>query len=307
MSNSSKKDLETEFRNSYIQKCPHDAENPYCMVSNALIRDSSISPACRWLIIFLLSNKSNWRIEAGSIIAHLKGMPGYGRDNVYALLNEAIKSGYMKREEIIVKGLKRYNYFLSEKPKFKKSLPYPETPYTENQGTTEGSSLTSYEVRLDPEPSSMKKQQQRPRKKKKEGSEAKASVVVFSCLENLKLTDAMKESLCKKHEEAVLEKAVNRVLAWTTREDDTKALLHAIKEAETWVDGVNMEKVIEENKSYLNQLKRLDNQNVGIYRVDILSKGIEFSVGMQVTIFNIDDREFIVKVKDFITKNNKRK
>jgi hypothetical protein len=96
------------------------------MISRELIRDQSISPECRWLIIYLLANKDNWKIHLREIINHCKGQ--VGRDRVYEIVNEAIVAGYMCREKYLVKGLERVRYLVSESPKFKKSLPHPENP-----------------------------------------------------------------------------------------------------------------------------------------------------------------------------------
>ena len=111
---------------SSIERCPHDEEHPYTHVLNALIRDKSISPNCRMIIIFLLSNKNNWKIRIPHLINEFKGH--IGKELMYKLINEAIESGYMKREEYIENNLKRYKYFLSEKPKFKKFLRHPDLP-----------------------------------------------------------------------------------------------------------------------------------------------------------------------------------
>lgn len=118
-----------------IQRCEHDAENPYLQVSRALIRDNSITPACRWLIIYLLANTEKWVIKIKQIVGHLEGLPGYGRDNVYELVEEAVIAGYLKREEKVVNNLKRYKYFISESPKFKKCFLYPESQDTGPQDT----------------------------------------------------------------------------------------------------------------------------------------------------------------------------
>lgn len=118
-----------------IQRCPHDEENPYTQILNELIRDKSISPNCRMIIIFLLSNKNHWVIRIRQLCAEFKNY--LGRDVIYKLINEAIEAGYIKREEFIVNGLKRFKYFLSEKPKFKKCLPRPGFQDTENQDTKE--------------------------------------------------------------------------------------------------------------------------------------------------------------------------
>lgn len=152
-----------------IQRCPHDKENPYTMVLNSLIRDNSISPNCRWLIIYLLSNKEGWNIKVSQIVKNVKKF--IGRDSVYHLINEAIDSGYMYREEFNVNGLKRYKYYLSEnknlkihteKQKLKKCLPYPDPqdtdpPYTENQYSKESTKkeITSKEKTLTQSSSSL--------------------------------------------------------------------------------------------------------------------------------------------------------
>ena len=112
-----------------IERCPHDKENPYSMISNALIRDESISPNCRWLLIYLLSNKDGWRINFSQIRNHLKKF--MGRDSARAILDEAIEAGYIKREDEIEKishggALRRCKYILSESPKFKECLPRTE-------------------------------------------------------------------------------------------------------------------------------------------------------------------------------------
>src|SRR5271165_5466915 len=99
--------IDTDFE---IEECSHEPPTPYTIVPNALIRDESISPACRWLIIYLISNTAGWKIKASQIINHLKGIPGYGRDNVYKILKEAIDAGYMMRQEWTVNNLKRFKY-----------------------------------------------------------------------------------------------------------------------------------------------------------------------------------------------------
>lgn len=107
-----------------IERCPHDKENPYTMVHNGLIRDASISPECRWLIIYLLSNDGKWKINIQQLINHLKGMAG--RDKVYSIINEAINAGYMKREISKKGNLKQaIKYYVSERPNLKKCFRRP--------------------------------------------------------------------------------------------------------------------------------------------------------------------------------------
>jgi hypothetical protein len=117
-----------------IQRCPHDKINQYSLISNKLIRDPNLSPHVCWLIIFLLSNKEGWVINVQQVVNFLKGKKGYGRDNVEEMFKEAIESGYMKKEIEMNGNLRgKTKYFISEEPKFKKSLRHPEVQGPESQ------------------------------------------------------------------------------------------------------------------------------------------------------------------------------
>lgn len=124
-----------QTRTHLIEQCPDEYESPYTAIPNALIRDASLSPECRWLLIYLLSNASGWKIRVAQIAAHLKGM--CGRDKVYRILNEAIEAGYMKKEFFLIPGMlnksgmknigkyRSVRYLVSRTPKFKKCLLHP--------------------------------------------------------------------------------------------------------------------------------------------------------------------------------------
>jgi hypothetical protein len=114
----------TQSQENTIQRCPHDKENPYAQINRELIRNKNLSPRCRWFIIFCLSFDTTWNIS----IPHYMKDQEISKDIMYAMLNEAIEAGYMKREEFFEGGLKRYKYFVSETPKFKKCLPCPDFP-----------------------------------------------------------------------------------------------------------------------------------------------------------------------------------
>jgi hypothetical protein len=109
-----------------IERCPHDKENPYTMVNRDLIRDNTISPECRWLLIYLLSNNDKWKFKPCQLVKYLQ--PHMGRTKVYALIDEAVEAGYIRKEDILsdtkrggkIKSGTRY--FVSEFPKFKKVL-----------------------------------------------------------------------------------------------------------------------------------------------------------------------------------------
>ncbi len=123
---------QVEEESGAIYRCPHDEENPFTMVSNSLTRDATISPNCRWLIIYLLTNINKWSINIKQVVAHLA--PHMGKTKVYTIVDEAIKSGYIKREVIkrgnLIQGTK---YYVSEYPKFKKCFRRPENEDPENE------------------------------------------------------------------------------------------------------------------------------------------------------------------------------
>src|ERR1700683_5356455 len=127
---------EENFSGSSIEECP-DEIVPYTTIENSLIRDETMSPQCRWLIIYLLSNKPGWRISVKQVINHL--LPFVARKKVYALFKEALASGYMDKKQIkdgskfgIVK------YFVSRTPKFKKCLPLPQNEHAHFEHAQKG-------------------------------------------------------------------------------------------------------------------------------------------------------------------------
>lgn len=135
-----------DFAQETFERCPHDRINPYAMINNSLIRDDSISFACRGLLIYLLSNKEGWTISIKQLINHC--VQTTGKTKIYSIINEAISAGYIQRKVIkcsftskkgvIFKNLKRYKYTVSEFPKFKESFQYPENQDTESADPENG-------------------------------------------------------------------------------------------------------------------------------------------------------------------------
>lgn len=104
-----------------IQRCPHDRENPYAQINRDLIRDETISPACRWMLIYLLSMQDGWQVNVKQLWNHIKKF--HGRGKVYQLLDEACLAGYVLRKDNFKGNLKQgCSYFVSESPKFSKNF-----------------------------------------------------------------------------------------------------------------------------------------------------------------------------------------
>lgn len=127
-----------------FQRSPHDKENPYAQISRALIRDETISPECRWMIIYFLSMRDDFKINIKQIWAHVKKF--MGRNKVYCIIEEACEAGYMKREDKIVNNLKRgVIYYISESPaeEFKKCFRRSSFRDTGIRHTENGEALSS--------------------------------------------------------------------------------------------------------------------------------------------------------------------
>lgn len=140
MSNQSQDTEYQEYEDS-IERCPHDKQNPYVMLSRDLIRDNSISPECRHMLMYLLSmDEKKWKINPKQLVSYYK--PHWGRNKIYKWINDAIEAGYMKKEVIPnpnhpnLKG--KTKYYVSESPKFKKCFRHPEIQDTEAQHPAKG-------------------------------------------------------------------------------------------------------------------------------------------------------------------------
>lgn len=119
-----------------IERCPHDKENPYVMVNRNLIRDTSLSPECRLMLIYLLSmDEKKWKIHPKQLVEYFKSY--HGRDMIYRWIDQAIDAGYMKKEETKnpnhpnLRG--KIKYYVSETPKFKKCFRQTGSQDTEPQ------------------------------------------------------------------------------------------------------------------------------------------------------------------------------
>ena len=123
-----------------------------------------------------------------------------------------------------------------------------------------------------------------------------------SSLDKLKISEKRKLSLLKKHPIDEIDKAVGRVLKWTSRKNDEAAILTALREKDTWNDQVSIEDQIKENSKYLEQYRRLDNTKIGEYKVSVSYKYISFSYGRFYKEFSVVDKNFLEDLENFLHK-----
>lgn len=84
-----------------FQRSPDSGKNSgkkrYCMISRDLICDNSLSLDCRALICYLICMTEGWVINFDYIRENFK--PVCGRQRLKKILEEAIRAGYINREE----------------------------------------------------------------------------------------------------------------------------------------------------------------------------------------------------------------
>jgi len=273
-----------------IQMCPSEDDIPFAQIPNALIRDTSISPNCIWLIIYLLSNNPGWVIKIPQVINHVK--EHIGRTKVYNALDEAMEAGYIKREEYMVGGLKRCRYYVSRTKKFKNSFPRSEPPHP---------------VAADAVDRHCKEYKGKEYKDKeynddKGCNDKQKVVVVFSSIKKLNISHEDSLSVCSKYSESEIDKAVDRVLKWQSRESDIKALNHVLRNSDSWSDVLSKDEIANENERLLRTLDHLDGKEFKGATIIVSKRYIEFSCGMKIEVFRIEDPKFKEKVLKFIEK-----
>lgn len=201
--------ISTESDRDTIERCAHDAENPYAQILNSVIRHKQLSFEAIWLLTYLLANDRKFKIWIPKIIEHVKGR--MGRAKVYALLKELIEMGYMERVPILKGNLHSgYKYYVSETAKFKKSLDVsisgmPELGLPETDTYKNNQSLKKTKVKEQQQKtkvadapvvvssSSQKKKEQTPDKEAQKTAEIAASRYIEALIKSGEVVDKARE------------------------------------------------------------------------------------------------------------------
>ncbi len=278
-----------------IEECPNEEQIPFTMVSNDLIR-AKLSPNCIWLIIYLLSNKPGWKINVRQIINHVKGF--IGKNQLYEIIDEALESGYMDRQEYKVNNLKRYKYYVSRTPKFKKSLRCPENRDTESRDTENRDG----KEQLLGEKTILKKQQQQPAAAlpKQEKKELKDPINVN--LLYIEIPDSEKRWISEHYEDADIRHAV----AWANHpETKIKATLEqAIKWA--CVNKPAIPSTKEDNRKVATEVQkhvRVPLHLKNIWKMEILTSYVEIICGSNCQVLEYCEKQFREKLMELIRKS----
>lgn len=238
---------EVEIEAGTIQRWPHDAENPYTMIQNSLIRDESISPNCRWMLCYLLSNKPGWKINVLQIYNHVKKFIGRGR--VYSLVDEAIEAGYMKKEICKKNNLRNgCKYYVSEKPIFKKCFRHPdiqeaEDPLADRKDVRKTKDKKDYpkkeNIPKPPPPKNPPPLTPPKTPKAKETSSLRSEEeepLIYKSLEDTILSPQEKRRLTKSYPEDRVIKALEISKTQTIKKTLMALLIHILDNPDNWPD-----------------------------------------------------------------------
>jgi hypothetical protein len=126
-----------------------------------------------------------------------------------------------------------------------------------------------------------------------------SNVVVVS-LEKLDISEAMRIKLSNEYSADQIDLAVTRCLRWKTRPSDEVGISTTLRRADTWSDNPTIEERSCLNSEFLKSLNNLDETYIGLTRIIVGNKYIEFVCGSKVTVFNIEDEDFKMNVNKYI-------
>jgi len=131
-------------------------ETHFYVLDKRISEDRRLSWAARGLLIYILGKPDNWRVSVAALVNEVAGTEKpTGRDGTYALLEELIKAGYVRREQPRGKDgkLADVTYIVFEAPSPHTAQPHTAQPDTA-QPLPANPTLTSteYRTRIDNEP-----------------------------------------------------------------------------------------------------------------------------------------------------------
>lgn len=97
------------FKNSTkYNKCEHDEDHPYTMVSNSIIRDTRLDLLEVGIMTYLLSHDNNYIINT----TYIQKISGIGQDRFYKKIKHLTELGYLNKIQI----LSGVNWIINEMP-----------------------------------------------------------------------------------------------------------------------------------------------------------------------------------------------
>lgn len=244
-----------------FQRSPHDKQNPYVMISRAMLHDPDISPKAKGLLCYLLSLPDNWKIYHSQL---QKGL-NVGEEYIDSAIKELIAAGYVKRERQKLEGkFQPYAYEVSESKLFlpngenRTGFSGPENPPVLKKDLN---NRISKEILKETTTTTLR-----------DGGGTKGWGEFYSCLEEVEISKQEKVDLSKSFDQKTVEQAIAWALHPSTRVKST--LIAALRWAcsnKPPVPESPLDK-FEINKAYANTVKL---QVPKMSYVERLASGIE--------------------------------
>jgi len=225
----------------------HRTKDPFVRFNKRIVMDSSISWKAKGLLTYAFSRPDDWKFYKKEMIQHASD----GEKSFDSGIKELEKSGYLHRRKKHEEGTGKFEglewHFFEEpisEEEFKKS--YRNTGFG-------GTGETPVPVKRSP----TKKEE----KTEKENNNPASPIVIFSCLDKVKVPYGLKKKLCEEHPEPVVEQAVEAV--WRYAEDDHGRLLRSAIKG-NWIYTPSREQEISDSKAKEIQARRERAQNEAI-------------------------------------------
>ncbi len=311
---------------STFVRSTRERERNFTNVCNELIRDRSISPKAKGILIYLLHLPKDWKIIHSNILYNLN----IGEDYLNSALIELINAGYMKRTRKRKKNgsYQPYTYDFSELKDFlpdgvsQPGFPSPGKPALTNtnivntkekqQQTSESSNeeyeeempaapvVVSSKSKISPKEMTLcKTKRLRPLKKYSNPEKIKVITPIVESLYKLNITDELRLELSQKYTKEEIDRAVQRVLAWEGRQCDAKAIRSVLKKKDTWDDSTSDNICYKsDNLLLLRSLDCLDSKQFGSTYISIYLDYIQFSCGQSYKTFKVSEKDFKNNVEE---------
>jgi hypothetical protein len=132
----------------------------------------------------------------------------------------------------------------------------------------------------------------------------KVPIPIIESLKRLDLTPSEEKRISKDFTQSEIDIAVERVLTWSTRKSDISAILHCLKNADTWKDKVSQESVVVKNTEYLDSKKHLNGKNFAETKIWVCKNHIEFvpNANCPSIVLSVESPTFIESVKNYFKK-----
>jgi hypothetical protein len=139
--------------------------------------------------------------------------------------------------------------------------------------------------------------------KQKNKQQTKPKVVVFSSLSNLNISPSLCIQISSNYSEQEVDLAVKRCLAWKKRSNDEVGIITTLREADSWQDSPDPEKIKETNAEFLGSIKHLDQTKFNGNSIIVGYNYFEISNHTKVIFYSkIDEPNFKIKVQDQLDK-----